>query len=665
MKKEECVVRDLRCLACSTIHNAGSGHIGICLGAAPIIYSIFKNLNISSKEPNFYNRDRFVMCAGHGGVLDYCMRYMLGYDITKDDLKNYRKHNAKLTAFPTRNEQLGIDATTGPLGQGFAMAVGMAIAESFLSNRFNKKDARLVNHYTYCFISDGCLMEGITNEAASLAGNLKLNKLIVLYDCNNKTIDGDLKLSFSENIKLKFEAMGWNAVEIKNGEDLSAINKAIQQGKKSDKPTIIKVNTKIGKYSPLENDSKCHASSLTEEEFNKTLKRLNVKNEDFELSVKTELFLKKIKRIKESNFKTELKMQERYEQLYPSDYEEFLKWNENFYSKKIIEKIKKNKKFLNIKDFSNKNNNFSSTKDDFSYIFKKVAKEIPNLISVSADIFSRAGNFVDDGGIFSYKYRLGRNLFCGVREHSMAGICNGIALHGGLRVVCSSYMCFSDYMKPAIRMSAIMKLNVVFVLINDSVLIGDDGVTHQPIEHNAMYRSIPNLNFIRPADFNETVGSIVSAFTDEMPTVIALTKQKVSNNFSTKIDIEKGGYFVEKHQTAKVNLIGTGSEVGFCFLVSEELKKIKIETNIISVPCVNKFEKFLRSSGSVFDHQKYNFVFELSSDLSLNRFTNNGKFFGVNFFLKGGCENDVENDVDYDPKKISIIIKKSLKNNFQ
>ena len=582
----ENVVNELRFLSATAICKAKSGHTGICMGSAPIFYALFRDhLKTSASAPSHFNRDRFVLDAGHAAPLLYSVLNLMGYDISKQDLMSLRTLGAKTKGHVSMTiPNLGIDATSGPLGQGVPMSVGMAIAERKLASRFNKPDAKVVDHYTYCFVSDGGIMEGLSNEASSLAGTLGLSKLILLYDSNNITINGSTDLAFTEDVLMKYRAYGWSTLEVQDGNNVDKISEAITVAKKQDKPTIIKINTQIGFATPYVNSEKIHGKALNEEELEETRKALGVNCVPFEFSDCVRKEVQKIVLNREKMFKNEDNVVNTYAKKYPTEFEELKRWLGDFYSRQVD--------FDHLKiEFKNE-----ATRESSKKIINYLADKIPNLVVGTADLAPSTGVWIENGGDFSAKSLDGRNIHFGIREHAMGAICNGIALHGGLRIICSTFMVFSDYMHHAIRMSALMHLPVVYLLSHDSIAVGEDGSTHQPVEYNVMYRTLPFLNYIRPADAKEMVGAYKVAFLDSKPTVISATRQKVEQLLGSRVDgAEKGAYLAKFNKDAEVLLLASGSEVKIVLDASSQLEKEGILISVVSMPAMSKFEEQSRA----------------------------------------------------------------------
>lgn len=648
-------VNGLRAVSATMISKAGSGHTGISLGATPIFYSLFNSgMKYFPASPSHPNRDRFVMCSGHASALLYANLSAFGYDYSKEDLKNYRKNGSIAHGHPSVNPSLGVDASGGPLGQGIPMAVGMAIAEKMLSARFNKKDIALVDHYTYCFAGDGGMMEGVTNEASSLAGTLGLNKLIVLYDSNNITIEGKTDLAFTENVLMRYRALGWNTIEVQNGEDTTAIAEAINLAKRSvDKPTIIKINTEIGFGTPYAGQNKIHGMALKEEDLVKTISNLSVSAREYEFEADIKKHFISVQQRKNEELRVEQKREEEYKRRYPTEYEEYLKWLNDDYSKKV-----------DWTKLSNQEKEEETRTSSF-VVLNELAKQIPNLIVGSADLAPSTKCEIVGGGDFSKINPLGRNLHFGVREHAMGAIANGIMLHGGLKIACSTFMVFSDYLRHAIRMSAMMHSRVIYIFTHDSIGVGEDGKTHQPVEFNAIYRATPDLNFIRPADRNEVKNAYKIALNSDYPTVLALTRQKTENlaNLTAK-GTEKGAYIVNNEVNPDVVIYSSGSEVGLAIKVAKNLKRDGINSRVVSVPSVNLFEKQTKAYQEKIMSEEVGLrvSIEASNDPTWYKFIGrNGLYFGVDGFGKTATKEEMFEYFGLTEKAICTKIRSHLK----
>ncbi len=615
---ESRIVDQIRSIGIDMIDAAGSGHPGIVLGAAPILYCLYAHhLRIDPTDSTYFNRDRFVMSAGHGSALLYATLYMAGFDISLDDLKNFRKLDSITPGHPEYRLTPGVDATTGPLGQGFAMAVGMAMAEANLGSRYNKGKREVIDFNTYVLCSDGDLMEGISYEAASLAGTLKLNRLIVLYDSNNICLDGKTNTTFNENISMRFEAMGWNVLTVTDGNDVEAISKAIDEAKTSvDKPTLIEVETTIGKYSKLEGSHLVHGKPLDREDITAMKKVMDIRDIPFTISKTTmedfRYFInKRCKNIKNKFLKaiSNLSMEEQDEISY------LMSDNKKLYLKELI--------YDAPLDYA------ESPRDTSSKILNSVIKSSNNLLGGSADLFGACKNYIEDGGDFTSQNYLGKNIYFGVREHAMGAILNGIALCG-FRTYGSTFLSFSDYMKPAIRLSAMMDLAVTYIFTHDSISVGEDGATHQPIEQLISLRATPNLEVFRPADANEVIGTYKAIIEKESgPSVISLSKNKLPILEDTKAnEVSRGGYVVfdSKRKLSGI-LIATGEEVHQAIEVAKRLQTKGIDVRVVSMPCIKRFENQENTYiQEVLPVEVRKIVIEAASSLSWNSIVFNKKY---------------------------------------
>ena len=567
---QERIIDQIRCLGIDMIDEAKSGHPGIVLGAAPAIYALFAHhLLFDPKNPDYFNRDRFVMSAGHGSALLYSTLYMAGYPLTLEDLKSFRKINSITPGHPEYRVTPGVDCTTGPLGQGFATAVGMAIAESSLCKRFGSD---VINHYTYVLCGDGDLMEGISYEAASLAGSLKLNKLIVLYDSNKICLDGETSKSFNENITMRFVSQGWNVITVEDGNSFELISKAITEAKTCmDKPTIIEIKSTIGKYSKYEGTSKVHGSPLEKEDITKIKEKMDVRDIPFQVSQNT---------LDEFRFIINSRCQKLADKF-------------NIVVENLQDDVKEELEFFmgdNKKiDFKNyiydaPEDKIESPRDTSKKVLNGIVKNSPYMIGGAADTFGPNKTYIEDAGDFSKENPEGKNIFYGVREHAMGAITNGLSLHG-FRPYASTFLSFSDYLRPAMRMAALMKLQNIYIFSHDSISVGEDGPTHQPIEQLLGLRSLPNFDVFRPADANEVIGSYKAIFAKESgPSVITLSRNKLPILECTNAnEVEKGGYVVinpEKKPDAII--ISSGEELHQVIEAAKMLKTKGIELRVVS-----------------------------------------------------------------------------------
>ncbi len=577
MNIENKAVNTLRMLSVDQIENANSGHPGLPLGAAPMAYALFKNhLVRDSKDLNWKNRDRFVLSAGHGSALLYSLFYLFDYGLSLDDLKNFRQLDSKTPGHPEYGHTRGVEATTGPLGQGIAMAVGMAIAEEKLAALYNKDDLKLVDHYTYALVGDGCLMEGISNEASSLAGTLKLDKLIVLYDSNKISIEGSTDLAFSENVCDRYKALGWDTFVVHDGNDLDEINAKIEEAKKSDKPALIEVKTKIGYGSPREDSAKAHGEPLGKEDRKSTREFFGLPDEDFYVDEDVKAHFQKIVEENTARVNEKKKIEEEYAKKYPKEYEDYLAAF-NLEKKELLED--------SYYDSFDKD---MATRAISGEVLNKIAKDNIHIFGGSADLGPSNKTMLKGEEYFSADNRLGRNITFGVRENAMGAITNGILLHGGLRTYASTFLVFSDYLKPTIRLAALMNLPNVYIFTHDSIGVGEDGPTHQPIEHLAMLRSIPGIVVIRPADGRETAASLNLAFNSKnTPFVLALSRQNLPQLENSSRDVYRGAYIIKKEEGELEKIvIATGSEVSLALEAAEGLKGVRV----VSMPSMEMFD---------------------------------------------------------------------------
>ena len=577
MNIENKAVNTIRMLSVDQIESANSGHPGLPLGAAPMAYALFKNhLVRDSKDLDWKNRDRFILSAGHGSALLYSLFYLFDYGLSLDDLKNFRQLDSKTPGHPEYNHTRGVEATTGPLGQGISMAVGMALAEEKLAALYNKDDLKLVDHYTYALVGDGCLMEGISNEASSLAGTLKLSKLIVLYDSNKISIEGSTDLAFSEDVRKRYQALGWDTFLVEDGNNLDEINEKIEEAKKSDRPALIEVKTKIGYGSPREDSAKAHGEPLGKEDRKSTREFFGLPDEDFYVDEDVKAHFQKIVEENTARVNEKKKIEEEYAKKYPKEYEDYLAAF-NLEKKELLED--------SYYDSFDKD---MATRAISGEVLNKIAKDNIHIFGGSADLGPSNKTMLKGEEYFSADNRLGRNITFGVRENAMGAITNGILLHGGLRTYASTFLVFSDYLKPTIRLAALMNLPNVYIFTHDSIGVGEDGPTHQPIEHLAMLRSIPGIVVIRPADGRETAASLNLAFNSKnTPFVLALSRQNLPQLENSSRDIYRGAYIIKKEEGELEKIvIATGSEVSLALEAAEGLKGVRV----VSMPSMEMFD---------------------------------------------------------------------------
>ncbi|MCK8060535.1 MULTISPECIES: transketolase [unclassified Fusibacter] len=585
---ENRIVNTIRLLSADAVQKANSGHPGLPMGAAPMAFALWsKHLKGSATDPNWHDRDRFILSAGHGSMLHYALLNLFGYEVGLDDLKSFRQWESKTPGHPEYGMTPGVESTTGPLGQGLAMGVGLAIAESRLAAKFNREGMNIVDHHTFVIAGDGCLMEGITSEASSMAGHMKLGKLIVLYDDNQITIDGSTELSFTEDVTKRYEAYGWQVLEVEDGNDLERIHQAIESAKSNlETPTLIRIKTIIGFGSPNKaGTSGVHGSPLGEDELKLVKEAFEFNpNESFVVEEDVIEYMKLVIDHREmGRFKWE-ELYQNYQDTYPELAKEWELWHDY----EIPENAFANKSLW--EPFETKDATRSSG-GKFMNLIKPI---VPNLMGGSADLNGSTKTYLKGFGDYQWDNRDSDNLFFGVREHAMGAVLNGLALHGGVRPFGATFLVFSDYMKPAIRLSALMKLPVIYVFTHDSIGVGEDGPTHQPIEHLLMLRSIPNVTVFRPADPKETAISWVEALNNITgPSVIVLSRQNLPALEGVGRGAHHGGYVLSpSHKEIPEGiLIGTGSEVHVLVEAQRLLKLDGIEVSVVSMPSVELFNR--------------------------------------------------------------------------
>lgn len=611
------IINGIRSLALDMINEAGNGHPGICLDAAPAIYTLFANhLNFNKEDGTWINRDRFILSAGHASALLYSILFYSGYGIEIDDLKKYRRKGGKLPGHPELNKKLGIEATTGPLGEGFATAVGIAMAEDYLRNLIGKD---IINHYTYVLVSDGDLMEGISYEAASLAGALKLNKLIVLYDSNNVTLDGKTAGIFEEDVMKRFEAMGWHTETVLNGEDYESIDKAITRAKTIvDKPSIIEIKTIIGIGTSLAGSCAVHGGPLSENDLILVKEKMNITKVPFHVS-------------KEAITTYREKIDTRTSSVYNEWVSKFNTLFEvNQEKKKILTELEDGNIKLNLKNLQI---HFElNMKEDMrvtnSNLMNVISKLMPLYIGGSADVVRSTRTYLTEGKDFKMNSNIGKNIHFGVRERAMGAILNGLAL-SGLRPFGSTFLAFSDYMKPSIRLTCLMNLPVTYIFTHDSIKIGSDGPTHQPIEQLASLRTIPNMTVFRPADVNELVGCWDYVINKKIPSTLIIPKEEKGMLEGSSIEgASKGAYIIKREMGRLAGIIiATGSEVETAVQISEELYMKGMMVRVISMPSIEIFNKeSAEYKESLLPIGAKIVVLEASNDPTWNEFVYNKKY---------------------------------------
>lgn len=580
-------INAIRILSADAIEKSQSGHPGLPLGAAPMAFTLWSKMKHNGKNPSWDNRDRFILSAGHGSMLEYSLLHLFGYGITMDDIKNFRQVGSLTPGHPEYGHTKGVEITTGPLGQGICNSVGMAIAEAYLSEKFNRPNYNIVDHYSYTIVGDGCLMEGISGEASSLAGTLGLGKLIVLYDSNNISIEGNTDIAFREDVAKRYEAYGWQVIKVDDGNDTDKISEAIENAKlETSKPSMIIVKNQIGFGCPAkQGKASAHGEPLGAENVKALKENLNWQLEpafyvpDEVYSNMEKYILKGIEEEEKWN-----KLFEEYKKEYPELAEEYIKW----FSGEVDKEALDSDEFWNFEDKPMATRNSSGT------IINKLTKIIPNLIGGSADLAPSNKTYMNGRGDFSAENRSGSNMHFGVREHAMAAIANGMYAHGGLKVFCATFFVFSDYMKGAMRLSSLMKLPITYVLTHDSIGVGEDGPTHQPIEQLAALRSMPNMTVFRPADSKETAAGWYYALTNgSTPTSLVLTRQNLPSYKESGKEALKGAYTIKdsKKKIPDMLLMASGSEVELVYKAADELLAKGIDARVISIPSFELFDE--------------------------------------------------------------------------
>lgn len=580
-------VNAIRFLGVDAINQSNSGHPGVVMGAAPMGYTLFtRQMHVNPEVPNWINRDRFVLSAGHGSMLLYALLHLSGFkDLSIEELKQFRQWGSKTPGHPEFGHTVGVDATSGPLGQGIAMAVGMAQAERFLASRYNKEGFPIFDHYTYVIAGDGCFMEGVSAEASSYAGLQKLDKLIVLYDSNDINLDGETKDSFTEDVRARYEAYGWNTEFVQDGTDIEAINAAIESAKASGKPSLIEVKTVIGHGAPNKQGTNgVHGAPLGPDETAAARENLGWNHAPFEIPKEVYADFKEntVDRGRQA-YDTWVALVDEYKQSYPELGSELARILEG---KDAVE--------FQSSDFPAVGNGYSqATRNSSQDALNAIADKVPTFLGGSADLAHSNMTYIKSEGLQDDEHRLNRNIQFGVREFAMGAILNGMSLHGGLRVYGGTFFVFSDYVKAAVRLSALQGLPVTYVFTHDSIAVGEDGPTHEPIEHLAGLRAIPNLNVYRPADARETQAAWYQAVTSKStPTALVLTRQNLTVEEGTDFDkVSRGAYVV--HETAAdfdTILLASGSEVNLAVASAKALESEGYKVRVVSVPSTDVFD---------------------------------------------------------------------------
>jgi len=651
---EKKMVDDIRLLALDMINNAGSGHPGIALSAAPMLYTLFANHMVFDLDnPNWCNRDRFILSAGHGSALLYSVLYATTEDFSLEDLKKFRKINSTTPGHPELNISKRIEATTGALGQGFATAIGMAIAEKYLEEKYNTKKTTLFNYNIYCLCGDGDLMEGISYEAASFAGQNKLNNIIVLYDANKVTLDGNLDKDYNDRIAKMYAALDWEVLTVKDGNKISEIDKALDAANKSKKPVLIVVNTTLGKYSEYENTNKIHGKL----------------DEDDLIQIRTKLkgevpFYIDETSLEQSRKNVRNRNQSMYEDWY-NDYQEYLKNLSEKEQEELNDYLNDEDILLNLDKVIDKEKLFldKPMRDINFQVMNVISAFIDRFIGGTADVSASTKTYLKNGGDFSPENYKGKNISFGVRENAMGAMLNGIALTN-FRCFGSTFLTFADYMKPSIRNTALMNLPVTYIFTHDTILIGQDGATHQPVEQLAMLRTIPNLDVYRPCDYKELIGSWNLILKNKRPAALVVSKNPTESYKYTSVEeTSLGGYVISEVKTRlDLILIASGSEVTMAMKIKQELLKNFIEARIVSMPNINDFFKQSKEyQNQVLPRGYKRMVLELSNDPNVYRLVKNEEdVINVRDFGKSGTPDEILSEFELDMSSIIIKIKNNL-----
>ncbi|MBU9722643.1 MULTISPECIES: transketolase [Bacillaceae] len=626
-------INTIRTLSIDSIEKANSGHPGMPMGSAPMAYTLFaKYMNHNPKNPDWFNRDRFVLSAGHGSMLLYSLLHLHGYGVSMEDLKSFRQWGSKTPGHPEYGHTPGVEATTGPLGQGLAMATGMAMAERHLAATYNKDNYNLIDHYTYSICGDGDLMEGVSAESASLAAHLKLGRLIVLYDSNDISLDGDLHQSFSESVEDRYKAYGWQVIRVEDGNDLEEISKAIEAAKADERPTLIEVKTTIGYGSPNKGGkSASHGAPLGEEEAKLTKEAYKWTFEkDFHVPDEVREHYRKLE---EAGAKKEQEWNSLFDK-YKEEYPELAKQLTNAINGDLPEGYDANLPVYEVGDKK-------ATRESGGDALNALAQNIPYLFGGSADLASSNKTMLKGEEDFSRDNYAGRNVWFGVREFAMACAANGMALHGGVKPFNATFFVFSDYLRPAVRLASLMQIPVTYVFTHDSIAVGEDGPTHEPVEQLPALRAMPGLSLIRPGDGNETVAAWKLAVeSKDQPTALVLTRQGLATIAGTKEKayegVKKGAYVIsEANGEAAGLLLASGSEVPLAVEAQQALEKEGIFVNVVSMPSWDRFEKQSQEykDSVIPPHLKVRLGIEMATPLGWHKYTgDHGAVLGIDGF---------------------------------
>lgn len=642
-------INELRLMSASVITNAKSGHTGSSVGAVPILFSLFKDHYFyNPNDSKFFARDRLVLSAGHVSPLYYSLLNLFNMGVSDEDLFKLRKFGSITPGHPEYGKTKFVEVSTGPLGQGVANAVGMAIGQTMVGARYNAQKANIVDNYTYCFCGDGCLQEGVAQEACSLAGTLKLKKLIILYDSNNITIDGKVGISNTENVAKKFKAMGWNVITVNNGNSYFFVTRAIGRAKKANKPTIIIFKTTIGYGTSYAGSEKIHGMPLSDKELIEYKNDLLMPNfKKFTKEVKD--YCARTTRYNKILLEKWKRMYCLYEQTHPDLCKQF----ESFIDEREVDILKLLKADFLKDDISGREAN--------QIILKEIMGKLPRFVGGTADLGPSVKAYVKEFGDYSSKNYKGKNIHFGVREHAMGAICNGISLYLESPVFCSTFMTFSNYMMPAIRMSAQMDLPVMYQFSHDSYKIGEDGPSHQCVEQLGQLRLIPNLNVYRPADSNELAYAYKMALSETGPSVFALSRQALKNVSYGAKNIAKGGYAISGTK-GDVSIFASGSEVALALDVAENLKQSGLKVEVCSFPCLDIFDKQSENyKDSVLNGSKLKVVIEASNDNYWYKYlTPNDLVININQFGESGSAQDLDKHFGFTVQAITKKIKNHL-----
>ncbi|RBW69288.1 transketolase [Bacillus taeanensis] len=632
---EQLAINTIRTLSIDAIEKSNSGHPGMPMGAAPMAYTLWaKHMNHNPSNPNWFNRDRFVLSAGHGSMLLYSLLHVTGYDLSLDEIKNFRQWGSKTPGHPEFGHTVGVEATTGPLGQGVAMAVGMAMAERQLAATYNRGDLNVVDHFTYSICGDGDLMEGVSQEAASLAGHLKLGRLVVLYDSNDISLDGDLNMSFSENVEDRFKAYGWQVIRVEDGNDIAELSAALEASKQNlDQPTLIEVKTTIGFGSPNKGGkSASHGAPLGAEE-TKIVKENYGWNYEEPFTVPQEV-KDHFAALQEEAAKKEEAWNELFAK-YEAAYPELAKQLKAAINNELPEGWDKD-----VPVYETGKDKLAS-RESGGQALNAIAQNVPQLVGGSADLASSNKTMLKGEANFSAADYSGRNIWFGVREFAMAAAVNGMALHGGVKVFGATFFVFSDYLRPAVRLSALMNLPVTYVFTHDSIAVGEDGPTHEPVEQLAALRAMPGVSIIRPGDGNETAAAWKLAVeSKDQPTALVLTRQGLPTLEGTDKNayegVKKGAYVVaEAKGDVDGLLLASGSEVGLAVEAQQELAKEGINVSVVSMPSWDRFEKQSKEykDSVIPKNVKARLGIEMGSSLGWHKYTgDNGDVLAIDGF---------------------------------